>query len=1053
MKNIPNFRDFEVVSDALRSIPFPLPLYHDWVRIGFALYASFGMDGMRLLYDVSCAPFPEYRNETPEKLAAKFRNANGSVSLGTIFHFARQHGWKYKQPTKIQNEVWHLVAWHDYRDAQGNRAYRINRHVSPDGAKKRMTIERYENGEKKFDLPPESRLPYNLPQVREAIQKGETIYFVEGESDADALAANGYTATCVPFGACGWNKRYAEHFKGASICFIPDNDKTGKALPLNAIPDLLSVAKEVKVIELSDAKDVRELINTKGTQAFLSLTPIDATQYLAKHKLPENYPLTRINASVPESDLDDFEEIPTLESYANIDYTFDESLVPNGIFREVYDHITREADVPAQFIFTGVLAMFCGIVGTRISSKFGTQKFKPHDYFTLIANSGGGKTTTLESVRDILSELEKEVTDKDKPYQNVFLYPKSSTLRGLLDLMREESEAELHARTVAKEKGKPEPPPKVAQRSGVAIINEVSALFDATKSDFNTGLDATLLELWDGNPGMNATGIRTDGKMLFEDTALTLLSASTPRKFVDRLPKGSFLDGMLPRFQIVNARRRTRPRKRLTSFKRMQANHNEIVEKLKQFYQFVVGLSEKPVLVSEEAEALDEQSLQVWHEESMNLKDETAENYMERIDTRKIRYALLFSILECYDQHGRFADAITMTGTAMQRAIEVCEFYKTHTLHFLVKAKAIKPKAPNEKEPLPVQLKNKLIELGGTVDMRELYRAMNLDKQTFMKALNQLLDTRQVVLTQRKNIKGRNVDVVSIPKKMQNGYDSMTVMTVCEINTTETQTKPKNASHCHKPHCHNAYDSVATQPTVPEPTVSEPINPEPNQPLPAPEPEPETTIAAKPVVNPEKTEAKPMPAPEASSESLLLANACEIARSLHVEFTENEFQREAMLFHGATPQTAKAMLRLLIKNGYLLQHDYLFIRTSKLYTSDAQAKPMPAPESEPEPPKAKPMPVVNPETTTTHDLARLVLSYLENFWTCKKIPGDELRRIIATSCGKQSDAVWELLFPAHVVKLHTTDCFILREHERRPKGYDGLIDDAGILPSDEPAPF
>jgi hypothetical protein len=284
-------------------------------------------------------------------------------------------------------------------------------------------------------------------------------------------------------------------------------------------------------------------------------------------------------------------------------------------------------------------------------------------------NSSGGKTTTLDSVRDILDELEKAVRGNDNPYLNVFLYPQRLTLRALIDVMREESEAELHARTIAKEKGKPEPPPKVAQRSGVAIIHEVSALFDATKSDFNTGLDATLLELWDGNPMMTATGIRTDGKMRFEETALTLLSASTPQKFVDRLPKGAFLDGMLPRFQIVNAGRRTRPRKRLTSpsFRKMQANHNEIVEKLKQFYQFVVGLSEKPVLVSDEAEALDEQSLQVWHEESMNLKDETAENYMERIDTRKIRYALLFSILECYDQHGRFADAITMTGTAMQK--------------------------------------------------------------------------------------------------------------------------------------------------------------------------------------------------------------------------------------------------------------------------------------------------------------------------------------------------------------------------------------------------
>jgi archaellum biogenesis ATPase FlaH len=166
----------------------------------------------------------------------------------------------------------------------------------PNG-KKDMAIERYQNGEKKFDLPDEFRLPYNLPKVREAIEKGKTIYFVEGESDADALEANDYTATCVPFGAGGWNKRYVEHFKGASICFIPDNDNAGKELPLKAIPDLLSVAKEVKVIELSDAKDVRDLINTKGIEAFQSLTPIDANQYLEKHKLSEKYPLQSLNGT------------------------------------------------------------------------------------------------------------------------------------------------------------------------------------------------------------------------------------------------------------------------------------------------------------------------------------------------------------------------------------------------------------------------------------------------------------------------------------------------------------------------------------------------------------------------------------------------------------------------------------------------------------------------------------------------------------------------------------------------------------------------------------
>ena len=95
--------------------------------------------------------------------------------------------------------------------------------------------------------------------------------------------------------------------------------------------------------------------------------------------------------------------VRTLDSCANIDYTFDESLVPNGIFREVYDYIKSGYEVPEQFIFTGVLAMFCGIVGNRISTTFGTQKFKPHDYFTLIQDRGYYEIEeTMKSVRSIL---------------------------------------------------------------------------------------------------------------------------------------------------------------------------------------------------------------------------------------------------------------------------------------------------------------------------------------------------------------------------------------------------------------------------------------------------------------------------------------------------------------------------------------------------------------------------------------------------------------------------------------------------------------------------
>jgi len=406
--------------------------------------------------------------------------------------------------------------------------------------------------------------------------------------------------------------------------------------------------------------------------------------------------------------------VRTLDSYADIDYTFDESLVPNGIFREVYDYIKDRTDVPEQFIFTGVLAMFCGIVGNRISLKCSVWKIKPHDYFTLIGDRDD-INTALKSVSDILYDLEDKITGN--PYQRIFLYPEpypqSSILRRLLDWMREESENELYARTFAKEKGKPEPPPKVAQQSGVAIIYEVGVLFDAMKRDSNTELAYALIRLWDGSSTDTMMSFRTYGMrrmwpVEFKNPALTLLSASTLRKFVEHLPK-RYLDLILSRFQIINAGRRLEPLKSLgrlisewqNNGDEIKKRYNEILEKLKQFYQFVCTLSQSksPVLVSDEVEALDKQSAQAWHEERTDLDETTAgymteitARYMTRLDVRKVRYALLFSILECYEQHGQSANAITITGTAVQKAIEVCELFKKHTLHFLVKAKEIRPR-------------------------------------------------------------------------------------------------------------------------------------------------------------------------------------------------------------------------------------------------------------------------------------------------------------------------------------------------------------------------
>ena len=928
MTKIQNFHDFEVVSDALRLIPFPIP-YPDWVRIGFALYASFGMDGMRLLYDVSCAPFPKYRNETPEKLAAKFRSANGSVSLGTIFHIARRYGWKYRQPTKIENEVWHLVAWHDYTDAQGNRAYRINRYVSPDGKEKRMTIERYENGKKKNKLPSEFRLPYNLPQVCEAIQQGKTIYFVEGESDADALAANGYTATCVPFGANGWNQRYAEHFKGASICFIPDNDKTGKALPLKAIPDLLSVAKEVKVIELSDAKDVRELLNTKGIESFQSLTPIDASQYLAKHKLSENYPLTKINATVPESDLDD-----ELDELDESEQTYDVAIpeLPNGLFQRVYDYIAA-SDVPRAFALTGATALLASILGDRIGyySKKLKRKIFANDYFIQIAEPSSGKSTTSDIVSSLLESIDEKIPKPDGKHSEL-LYANVVTARGLIERIRHESDAERKEREAAEKSGKAPPPKRTPQTSGLWVLDEFEQLLKSFKREFNVDLSSHILSLWDNRKFSFET--KSDGWIKVPQTSITILGNSTPERFWEALPEHADSGGFLQRMLIVTtteSHEKTMLEVELLSTETEDVESDVLCEDLLEFYHYCA--KRPPVKFLTECIKVEKEFRRRYQSSDKDIKP-----FIKRLNVRLLKFSMIVGACKAFETR---APEIVIDARTMEQAGAILDFFVRSTINFI---KAI---TLDSEKPIDAVGKTKARMLSllrdkfsGEVRRKRLREYIKVGKQLFDKALDELVESGKVKLVER-NVRGQKCVYVTLTAKFSTPFSS----SPCNNhnrNGTETQTPEKLSEKGDESPFH----------AFPHPSTPFEINETVTQP------------------QPQKGE-------------------------------------KGCGKKGVEPTV-------------------------------------------PEPPLPR---VPAPPEANVEDLAGLVLSHLEKFWSCRKIPGDELRRIIATSCPMQADAVWELLFPAHVVKLPTTDFFILRDDKHRPKGYEGLVDDKGILPCDEPAPF
>lgn len=70
---------------------------------------------------------------------------------------------------------------------------------------------------------------YNLPRVRAAAMRGDLVFVVEGEKDADRLNSLGLVATCNAGGAGKWHPDHTEQLVGAQVAIIPDNDEAGHA--------------------------------------------------------------------------------------------------------------------------------------------------------------------------------------------------------------------------------------------------------------------------------------------------------------------------------------------------------------------------------------------------------------------------------------------------------------------------------------------------------------------------------------------------------------------------------------------------------------------------------------------------------------------------------------------------------------------------------------------------------------------------------------------------------------------------------------------------------
>ena len=154
------------------------------------------------------------------------------------------------------------VAVYDYRDEAGALVMQVLR-FEPKTFRQR----RPEGSGWNYSVKGVRKLPYRLPELL-AAPTDASVFIVEGEKDADRLAALGLVATCNAGGAGKWGADHAQFLAGRAVVVLPDSDEAGANHAAIVRRSLRNIAKSVTVINLPglpDKGDVSDWLAAGGT--------------------------------------------------------------------------------------------------------------------------------------------------------------------------------------------------------------------------------------------------------------------------------------------------------------------------------------------------------------------------------------------------------------------------------------------------------------------------------------------------------------------------------------------------------------------------------------------------------------------------------------------------------------------------------------------------------------------------------------------------------------------------------------------------------------------
>jgi putative DNA primase/helicase len=144
-------------------------------------------------------------------------------------------------------------------------------------------------------------VPFQLPDLIQAVTVGDPIYVVEGERDVESVRANGCAATCNAGGAGKWRESHAAPFKNAiDVRVVADNDKAGRKHARDVVESLAAVGATVTLWRSPIGSDVSDLL--AAGHKLGDLEPFELGEVISNRKHVSDLPKTT-SPDEPPADL------------------------------------------------------------------------------------------------------------------------------------------------------------------------------------------------------------------------------------------------------------------------------------------------------------------------------------------------------------------------------------------------------------------------------------------------------------------------------------------------------------------------------------------------------------------------------------------------------------------------------------------------------------------------------------------------------------------------------------------------------------------------------